>query len=88
MSGHRRKALSHAAGIPDACPAANTDCHPWLDPLTGTERHESFPDVYYNALEAWPTLAEAFVRDDREALDRLILRTYDGDVLQETHSEE
>lgn len=71
-------ALSHSASAEEGCPAANLDCHPWRDPLTGQMRTTSFPDVFYDALERWPALAESFVYGDRAALETQMRRGYDG----------
>ena len=71
-------ALSHTDSPDDDCPAANLACLPWTDPLTGEVRHTSFADVFYDTLELWPALAEAFMCDDRPALEALVRRSYTG----------
>lgn len=77
----RLSALAHSAEPGDTCPAANLACDPWLDPLTNTEQTTSFPDIFYDSLEKWPALVEAFLADDRSALDALVLRNYNGQPL-------
>lgn len=77
----RLATLAHAATAGDDCAAANLDCHPWRDPLTGKMNTTSFPDVFYDSLETWPTLAEAFIQGDRDALEQLVQRGYDGSPL-------
>ena len=74
-------ALAHSSEPSDLCPAANLDCHPWRDPLTRELKTTSFPDIFYDSLELWPSLAEAFVRGDRAALETLVTRGYDGSPL-------
>ncbi len=80
----RLEALSHAAEVNEDCPAANLDCHPWLDPLTGTQKSTSFPDIFYDTLDRWPHLAEAFMHGDATLLKQLIVRGYDGSPLNQT----
>ena len=75
-------ALSHSDKPTDDCPAANLECHPWTDPLTGEENTTSFPDVFYDSLEKWPALSDAFVRGDRAALESLVCRAYHGTSLE------
>nr|WP_314638956.1 zinc dependent phospholipase C family protein [uncultured Olsenella sp.] len=71
--------LAHPVWEGGDCPAANLDRHEWADPSTGERRFESFPDLFYAALDAWPDLAEAFVTRDVEALRELAGRVdYDG----------
>lgn len=74
-------ALAHTDAPSDDCPSANLACHPWRDPLTGTDQTTSYGDVFYHALEQWPALAQAFVEGDDEALRSLMLRTYQGTPL-------
>lgn len=71
-------ALAHKETPEEACPAANLDCLPWTDPLDGTQKTTSFPDIFYDSLEKWPALAEAMTRGDAAALSTLALRNYDG----------
>lgn len=80
----RLDALSHAAQPIDRCPAANLDCHPWIDPLTGRAKAVSFPDVYYDSLDLWTDLAETFLHGNAAALKQAMLRGYDGKPLQQT----
>lgn len=80
-------ALSHGATPTDGCPAANLDCRPWVDPLTGQVQTTSFPDVFYDALELWPALAESFVYGDRTALEAQMRRSYDGSARQPADEE-
>lgn len=74
-------ALSHAAEAGDDCPAANLDCRTWIDPATGEQRMDSFPDVFYNSLDKWRDLAEVFMGGDRAAFATALERGYDGAAL-------
>ena len=77
-------ALAHSATPSESCPAANLDCKPWYDPLTHTQKSTSFADIFYDSLEAWPALVEAFMQGGtpgRSALDELVKRGYDGKPL-------
>lgn len=77
-------ALAHSATPSESCPAANLACKPWDDPLTHTQKTTSFADIFYDSLEAWPILAEAFMQGGtpgRSALDELVKRGYDGKPL-------
>ena len=77
-------ALAHTATPPETCPAANLSCAPWHDPLTHTQRSTSFPDIFYDTLDMWPTLAEAYLEGGQagsSALDELVQRGYDGNPL-------
>ncbi|MBP3892681.1 MAG: zinc dependent phospholipase C family protein [Atopobiaceae bacterium] len=77
----RLDALSHASEPIEHCPAANLDCRPWIDPLTGETKTTSFPDIFYDSLDLWPDLAETFVKGDREGLVRAMRRSYYGEPL-------
>lgn len=74
-------ALSHSNAPSDNCPSANLACHPWTDPLTGETRTTSFADVFYDTLDMWPALADAYDAGDRTALEHLIKRNYYGGAL-------
>lgn len=75
-------ALAHSAQPTDSCPAANLACHPWTDPLSHDQKTTSFPDIFYDSLEDWPELAEAFVTGRHGELEALITRGYDGKPLE------
>lgn len=79
----RLETLAHASTAGDDCAAANLECHPWRDPLTGQLKTTSFPDVFYDTLDLWPARAAAFLQGDRAALEQLIQRDYDGNPLTE-----
>lgn len=58
------RAMAHFAQVDEECPTLNLDRHHWVDPSTGEISHESFPDLFYEALEVWRRSAEAVVRGD------------------------
>ncbi len=64
--------LAHRIVTDDDCPAANLDCHPWTNPSTGEVRDVSFGDLYFEALDAWPSFAEAYTEGDETKLADLI----------------
>lgn len=66
------EAAAHYVRRSAECPAANLDCLPWRDPFTGRVRSESVADLFDEARLAYPALAEAFVRGDREGFRRLV----------------
>lgn len=74
-------ALSHTNQVKEASPAANLECKPWVDALTGEEHHTSFPDVFYDTLDMWEDLVEAFEGQQDDVLKELVVRRYNGSPL-------
>lgn len=75
-------AMAHHIVTSDDCAAANLERHAWREPSTGKVSHESFADLYHDALHAWPDFAEALVRGDVERLRRLVgNRNYNGELV-------
>lgn len=58
------ESMAHEVLDTDEEPLANPQHLPWTDPSDGSERTESFMDVFEQGLEDWPVLSEAFVRDE------------------------
>ena len=52
-----------------------------IDPATGKQRMDSFPDVFYNSLDKWRDLAEVFMGGDRAAFATALERGYGGAAL-------
>lgn len=72
-------AMAHHPTTSDECASANLDHQEWVDPATGATRSESFPDLFQGALEVWPQVAEAVVRNDTATFRRLTKGlNYDG----------
>lgn len=60
------QAMAHRVVRSCECAAANLDRRAWADPADGRVRHESFADLFEEALAGYPELAEAFVRGNIE----------------------
>lgn len=60
------QAMAHRVVRSCECAAANLDRRGWSDPTDGCVRHESFADLFEEALAGYPELAEAFVRGNIE----------------------
>lgn len=60
------QAMAHRVVRGCECAAANLDRRAWADPTDGRVRHESFADLFEEALAGYPELAEAFVRGNIE----------------------
>lgn len=65
-------ACAHSVRRTDECPAANLDRRAWTHPFTGGTRADSAADLFDEARLAYPVLAEAFVRGDRDRLRSLV----------------
>lgn len=60
------QAMTHRVVRSCECAAANLDRRGWSDPTDGCVRHESFADLFEEALAGYPELSEAFVRGNIE----------------------
>lgn len=60
------QAMTHRVVRSCECAAANLARRGWSDPTDGRIRHESFADLFEEALAGYPELAEAFVRGNIE----------------------
>lgn len=65
-------ALAHIPGRSDECAAANLEHYPWADPATGQISRDSFADLFQEALDRWPDIAEAYTRGHYVKLQRLL----------------
>lgn len=65
------RAMAYRSNPTHECPSANLDHNDWIHPWTGTASTASFADLYDEALEKYPRMAEALVRGDRATFDRL-----------------
>ena len=63
--------LSHDP-CPGTCRSANEGWRPWTHPYLGVERCESFRDLFDEALDELPTLAEAVTRGDEKTIRTLV----------------
>lgn len=66
----RLLAQAHRIIQSDDCPSANLEHHPWTDPQTGIRSTASVPDLFHDALLAWPAFAQHIVEGDRSWLER------------------
>ncbi|WP_077597610.1 zinc dependent phospholipase C family protein [Olsenella urininfantis] len=72
-------ALAHRVSESDECPACNLEHHVWADPSSGKRRQESFPDLFFRALEVWNEMVKALAAGDERALRELVGKVnYDG----------
>ena len=62
------ESMAHRVSTSDDCAAANLQHHPWGDPATGKVRDESFPDLFFGALDQWADVAQTYVRGDERLL--------------------
>ncbi len=71
----RRKSYLRAMASPiqtnDECPSANLLRHPWTNTATGKTTTESFPDLYYEALDEASAFFEAFLQGNRQLFEEL-----------------
>ncbi len=73
------RALAHSAKGSDECPAANLEHRRWKNPYTGEPSSKSFADLFFEALEIWEELSEAYVKADEKTLAPLMGKlNYDG----------
>lgn len=65
-------ALSHPIVSSDTCASANLAHRLWRNPSTGETSNASFPDLFHDALIAWPVFAKRLAEGDRERLTAMI----------------
>lgn len=75
--------MAHRTDPVDECASANLSHHRWSDPATGAAHDESFPDLFFLALDRWKRSAERFMRGDFDAL-RADFRNLNYDGVPET----
>ena len=61
------ESMAHRVVTSCECAAANLERRAWADPADGRVRHESFADLFDEALSCYPALAESFSRGKLEA---------------------
>lgn len=75
----RIEANAHYVRRSDACAAANLERRAWTDPFGGGVRHDSFADLFGEARQLYPRLAEALVKGSEKDLRALVAgRNYAG----------
>lgn len=68
----RIAAQRHPIVAADECPSANLDHLPWHDPATGALSVASFPDLFHDALLAWPAFASRMIEGDRRRVTAMV----------------
>lgn len=71
----RLHAQAHLIQTSDKCASANLEHRLWMNPATGEASIASFPDLYHDALFAWPEFCKRLVLGNQERLEAMI-----GDV--------
>ena len=73
------ESMAHRVSTSDDCASANLRHLPWSDPATGEVRDESFPDLFFGALDQWADVAQTYVRGDEQLLRAAVgNRNYNG----------
>ena len=80
------ESMAHRVSTSDDCASANLQHRPWSDPATGEVRDESFPDLFFgaldqwaDALDQWADVAQTYVRGDEQLLRAAVRnRNYNG----------
>ena len=73
------ESMAHRVSTSDDCASANLQHRPWSDPATGEVRDESFPDLFFGALDQWADVAQTYVRGDERLLRAAVgNRNYNG----------
>lgn len=68
----RLRAQAHLVINSDTCASANLEHRLWRNPSTGEASVASFPDLYHDALYAWPEFCRCLVEGNRERLELMI----------------
>lgn len=68
----RLLAQAHEVWESDECAAANLEHRRWRNPYTGECSTASFPDLFHDAILAWPAFAQRFIEGDRERLGAMV----------------
>lgn len=68
----RLRAQAHLVTNSDACASANLEHRLWRNPSTGEASVASFPDLYHDALYAWPEFCRCLVEGNKQRLELMI----------------
>lgn len=68
----RLRAQAHTVTTSDTCAAANLEHHLWRNPATGEASCASFPDLFHDALFAWPDFSKSLVVGNADRLSAMI----------------
>ena len=65
-------AHTHRPTTDDDCPFANLGHRLWRNPATGEASTSSIPDLFHDALMAWPTFSQRLAEGDEDRLNAMI----------------
>lgn len=68
----RIEAQRHPLITSDECKSANLDHRPWRNPFTGEISVASFPDLFHDALGAWPVFCQRLIEGDHLRLAAMV----------------
>lgn len=68
----RLRAQAHVVTTSDTCASANLDHRLWRNPATGEASTASFPDLFHDALYAWPEFSKSLVLGNKNRLSAMI----------------
>lgn len=66
------QAQAHPIVSEDYCASANLEHRVWRNPVTGDTSNASFPDLFHDALIAWPVFSLRLMEGDRDRFDAMI----------------
>ena len=66
--------LAHAHHVTqdESCPFANLKHHLWRNPATNEASRASFPDLFHDALMAWPAFSQRLAEGNLERLEAMV----------------
>ncbi len=62
----------HRVTHDESCPFANLKHHLWRNPATNEASRASFPDLFHDALMAWPTFSQRLAEGDVRRLEAMV----------------
>ncbi len=68
----RIEAQRHPLITRDECASANLEHRPWRNPFTGETSFASFPDLFHDALGAWPVFCQRLIEGDHLRLAAMV----------------
>ena len=73
MRAHSRlHAQAHVTTASDSCASANLEHRLWRNPATGEASTASFPDLFHDALFAWPEFSKCLVLGNEKRLQAMV----------------
>lgn len=68
----RLRAQAHVITTSSSCASANLEHHLWRNPATQEASTASFPDLFHDALFAWPEFSKSLVLGNEERLQAMV----------------